>query len=137
MRCHDFHLSGYTVSKFGAEIVLHLVTPLEEAEESHIRFSDVDLYHFIHTGGTIIFDITEIPLAQILDQFWDRILEWERQYGGIGHLDRDDRTTYQAKLEADSYKAWDISSSVGFAGFVIARSIEDVTREHTRTAARG
>ncbi len=136
MRCHDFHLTGYEVRRFGAEIVLHLVDdyPPRPREESHIRFADVELYHFVHTGGTIIFGVEEVPLAEILDRFWDRILQWVHQHGGIDHWDRDDRLTYQAKLEADSYKAWEISSSIGFSGFVIAKAAEDVTHEYTPTA---
>ena len=124
IRCHDFHLSGYEVRQFGGEIVLHLK---RVDEESHIRFSGVELYHFVHTGGAIIFSIDEVPISRILDQFWERILHWAEQYGGVPHWDRDDRSTYQAKLEAVGYKAWDISSSIGFAGFVIAQSIADAT----------
>ena len=66
MRCHDFHLSGYEVRQFGGEIVLHLEVA---GEESHVRFSEVELYHFVHTGGTIIFGIDEVPVSQILDEF--------------------------------------------------------------------
>jgi hypothetical protein len=136
VRCHDFHLSGYDVRRFGAEIVLHLVDdyPPRPVEESHIRFSEVELYHFVHTGGTIIFGIDEVPVSQILDDFWERILQWAKQYGGVPHWDRDDRASYEAKLEADGCKAWEISSSIGFAGFVIAKSIADVTDEFTQTA---
>ena len=136
MRCHDYHLSGYDVRRFGAELVLHLVYdyPSSPREESHIRFSDVELYHFIHTGGTIIFDIDEVPLSQILDEFWDRILHWAHQHGGVPHWNRDDRPSYQAKLEKDGYQAWDISSSIGFTGFVIAKSIEDVTDQFATIA---
>jgi hypothetical protein len=131
MRCHDFHLPGYEVRQFGGEILLHLEVA---GEESHIRFSKVELYHFVHTGGTIIFGIDEVPVSQILDEFWERILHWAKQHGGVPHWDRDDRASYQAKIEADGYKAWDISSSIGFAGFVIAKSIADVTDEFTQTA---
>jgi len=134
VRCHDFHLSGYDVRAFGADVVLHLDWPGDSPEQSHIRFSGIALYHFVHTGGTIIFGIDEVPIAQILDEFWDRILHWAHQHGGVSHWDRDDRATYQAKLEAEGYKAWDISSSIGFAGFVIAKTIEDVTSEYTPTA---
>jgi hypothetical protein len=136
VRCHDYHLRSYEVRRSGAEIVLHLFDdyPPRPIEESHIRFIDVELYHFIHTGGTIIFGIDEVPIGQILDEFWDRISAWSHQHGGVPHLERDTRATYQAKLEAESYKAWDISSSIGFAGFVIAKSIEDVTHEYTPTA---
>ena len=136
MRYHDFHLSGYEVQKSGAEVVLHLVYdyPPTPSEESHIRFAHVELYHFVHTGGSIIVDIEEVPLSVILDQFWDQILHWACQYGGIPHWNRDDRTPYQAKLIADGYKAWDISSAIGFAGFVIAKSIHDVTNEYHQIA---
>ena len=135
MRCHDFHLSGYEVRQFGAEIILHLVYdyPSTPREESHIRFADVELYHFVHGGGTIIFGVDEVPVSQILDQFWERILHWATGRGGVAHWDRDDRDSYQAKLEAEAYKAWDISSSIGFEGFVIAKSIHDVTGEYTPT----
>jgi hypothetical protein len=136
VRCHDFHLAGYEVRQFGAEIVLHLLDdyPPRPAEQSHIRFADVELYHFVHTGGTIIFGIDEVPVSQILNEFWERILYWATQHGGVPHWDRDDRASYQAKIEADGYKAWDISSSIGFSGFVIAKSIADVTDEFTQTA---
>ncbi len=112
MRFHDFHLSGYDVRQFGAEVVLHLVSPRQGPEESHIRFTDVELYHFVHVGGTIIFGIDEVPVSQILDEFWERILRWAQQHGGVPHWDQDDRASYQAKIEADGYKAWDISSSM-------------------------
>lgn len=135
MRCHDFHLRGYSVSNFGSELVLHLVDGLRSpAQESHVRFTEIELYHFVHTGGTIIFGIDEVPVSQILDEFWERIAYWAPQYGGVRHWDRDDRTSYQAKLEADGYKAWEINSSIGFEGFVIAKSIEDVTDRFTKTA---
>lgn len=131
MRCHDFHLSGYDVRQSGDEVVLHLIYdyPPAPTEESHIRFSNVELYHFVHTGGSIISDIEEVPVARILDQFWNQILNWASLHGGVPHWNRDDRSSYQAKLEAAGYKAWDIRSAIGFSGFVIAKSINDVTHE--------
>jgi hypothetical protein len=135
VRCHDFHLSSYEVRQFGAEIVLHLLDdyPPRPAEWSHIRFADVELYHFLHTGGAIIFGIDEAPLVEILDEFWDRMREWYRQHGGIPHWD-DDRARYQDKLQTEGYRTWRISSSIGFAGFVIAKSIEDITDQFAPTA---
>jgi hypothetical protein len=135
MRYHDFYLTGYSVRRFGAEIVLHLLYkyPPKPEEESHIKFVDVELYHFVHTGSAIIIDILEIPLTEIFDRFWDRMAQWYRQHGGISHWD-DDRATYQTALEAESYKAWEIGSAIGFGGFIIATAIEDVTHEYTRTA---
>src|SRR4029077_1765303 len=68
MRFHDFHLRGYSVRKFGGEVVLHLIYdyPAQPPEESHIRFGDVEFYHFVHTGGAIILDIAEISLSDLL-----------------------------------------------------------------------
>src|SRR5690348_1324469 len=98
MRFHDFHLSGYSVYKFGDEIVLHLIYdyPLKPPEESHIRFNNVVFYHFVHTGSAIILDVVEVSLSEILDRFWNQMSEWHRQHG-ISRW-RDDRTKYQAAL---------------------------------------
>jgi hypothetical protein len=130
MHFHDFHLSGYSVRKFGGEIVLHLIYdyPPQPPEESHIRFDDVEFYHFVHTGGAIILDIAEVSLSEFLDRFGDRMSEWDRQHG-ISRWDAD-RAKYQAALESDSLRAWEIASAVAFSGIVIAKSIEDVTCEY-------
>ena len=47
MRCHDFHLTGYEVRRFGAEIMLHLAEdyPPRPREDSHIRFADVEFFN--------------------------------------------------------------------------------------------
>ena len=130
MRFHDFHLSGYSVRDFGGEIVLHLIYdyPPQPPEESHIRFGDVEFYHFVHTGGAIILDIAEIPLSEFITRFADRLAEWDRQHG-VSRW-HSDRTRHQAALASESFRAWEISSAVGFAGVVIAKTIEDVTREY-------
>jgi hypothetical protein len=54
--------------------------------------------------------------------------EWDRQHS-ISHW-HDDRAKYQATLESESLKAWEIASAVGFAGVVIAKTIEDITHEY-------
>jgi hypothetical protein len=134
MRYHDFHLAGYSVRQFGREIVLHLLYkyPPEPLVESHLRFSDVEFYHFVHTGGAIITDLDETSLTYILDCFWDRMDEWFHWHGGPSRSTKD-RAIYQQALEAESYKAWNIGSALGFAGVVIAKSIEDVTHEYSQT----
>jgi hypothetical protein len=129
VRYHDFHLTGYSVRNYGSELVLHLELPLGGDDESHVRFADVEAYHFVHTGGAIIVDILEIPLAELLDSDWNQLAERWRLHGAIPHWD-DDRAKYQATLEGHSYRAWDIGSAIDFGGFVIAKSIEDVTHDY-------
>jgi hypothetical protein len=124
MRYHDFHLEGYAVTKFGSEIVLNLVWNYPDApfERSCIRFSDVAAYHFIHTGGAIITDITDIPLADLFREHGDQIAEWRRLHGGFPHW-KDDRAEYTETLKRMGYSAWSIDSTIGFHGYVIARSV--------------
>ena len=54
--------------------------------------------------------------------------QWDRQHG-ISRWD-DDRAKYQAALESDSLRVWEIASAVGFAGVVVAKTIQDVTSEY-------
>ena len=124
MRFHDFHLAAYTVSDYGATIVLELVYdyPEKARETSRIKFSDVATYHFIHTGGAIILDIAELPLPELLQQIGDQLAEWWQLHGGYAHWS-DDRAKYLATLEQGGYHAWVIASAVGFEGFVIAKSV--------------
>ena len=129
MRFHDFHLAGYTVSDFGGTIVLELVYdfPEQPREMSRIKFSDVAAYHFVHTGGAIIVDIAEVPLAELLQRVGDQLAELWRQHGGFPHWS-DDRTEYLVTLEKHGYHAWAIESAVGFEGFVIAKSVGEAPK---------
>jgi hypothetical protein len=81
---HDFHLEGYTVSKFGGEIVLDLVSD-DSDETSKIRFADVAAYYFVHTGGGIILEITERSIAELIHQVGDQLAEWWRLHNGFQH----------------------------------------------------
>ena len=133
MRYHDFHLEGYAVTKFGGEIVLDLVWnyPDSPFERSRILFTDVATYHFIHTCGAIITEITETSLPDLLTKYGDQLANWERMYG-VSHW-KDDRTKYIETLQQKGYSAWVIHSAIGFHGFVIARSVgEDTRRNETR-----
>ena len=127
MRFHDFHLEGYTVSKFGCEIVLELFLEYADKprEESRIRFSDVVAYDFLHTGAAIITDIDEVPISEFVQKLGDQLAESWRCHGGYRHWD-DDRTKYIATLEQNGYHAWTIGSAIGFEGFIIAKSVGEV-----------
>ena len=124
MQLRDFHLTGYTVSANGSRIVLHLeyAYPGQPKEASHIEFSDVAAYHFVHTGSAVITDVEEVPLADLLEAVGTRMAEWWRRHGALLHWS-DDRGVYLANLESNGYRSWEISSSIGFEGFVIARRL--------------
>lgn len=124
MRYHDFHLVGYTVSDFGNTITLHLVYdyPGQAKEESVIQFSDVALYHFVHTGSAIITNINEELIENLLHWNWSNLSEWSRLHGDYDLWDNDS-IIYQAKLKEAGYRGWSIVSAIGFYGFVIAKAV--------------
>jgi hypothetical protein len=126
VRFHDFHLESYTVTRFGAEITLHLVYDYagQRRETSAIRFSDVEAYHFVHTGGAIITDIAEAPVAEVFARV-DQLADWQRLHGGYSHW-HDDRSDYVAALQQQGCRAWTIDSAIGFAGFVIGRAVDEI-----------
>ena len=123
MKFHDYHLSSYKVLDRGETIEFHLVYgyPGEETDESDIRFSGVTLYHFINSQGTIITDIEEISLEQHILSIEAELSEWNRMYG-IKYWGSD-VTSYIAKLQAMDLKVWEITSAIGFYGFVIAKKV--------------
>ncbi|HEY5346353.1 MAG TPA: hypothetical protein VIK62_08430 [Verrucomicrobiae bacterium] len=125
MNYHDYHLRSYSVSDFGNTITLDLVCdyPNSPKDESKIEFTDVVAYHFIHTGGTIITEIDEIPVIELLEKVGDSLLEWSHQHGGLKFLNKD-LSAYKTKLEGEGYKSWSIESVIGFEGFVIAKKVE-------------
>ena len=81
----------------------------------------------MHTGGTIIFDIEEIPVAKLLDDIWAEMTEWWRLHGGYVYWE-DDKDRYRSALETKGYKGWSITSSIGFEGFVIAKSVAEIAQ---------
>jgi|KBSMisStaDraftv2_1062788.scaffolds.fasta_scaffold05608_17 hypothetical protein len=126
MRYHDYHLRDYEVSHFGKRITLRLVYdyPGKPYDESHIEFADVALYNFTHTGGAIITDIEETPLVELITELKPSLQIWGRQQGIDGW--RDTAENYHEALLKQGHRSWRIESAIGFSGFVIARSVEQV-----------
>jgi hypothetical protein len=50
------------------------------------------------------------------------LAECWREHGGYVHWN-DDREAYRASLEGKGYRAWNLTSAVGFAGFIIAKRV--------------
>ena len=125
MRYHDYHLDRYEVSNRGEVIIFYLVYgyPGEETDESVIKFTDVVLYHFIHTTGAIITDIYEEPIREFVEKWSKEITEWNRMLGVS--LWKDSLENYAKTLESKALKVWCIESAIGFYGFVVAKAVEN------------
>jgi hypothetical protein len=123
MRYHDFQLDGYTVRDLGRSVVLQL--SFRSAQEglvaSRIEFTEVSVYHFVHTTGAILLEIDEQPIREFVPKQEAFLTAAARQQGlRLWHSDLAD---YTARLEQEGLRAWVIGSAIGFAGFVIARGI--------------
>jgi hypothetical protein len=134
VKYHDYHLSDYEVSDFGKRVTLRLVYnyPGKPRDESHIEFADVALYNFTHTAGSIITHIEEVPVVELIAEIASSLKIWVREQGVDGWADTAEN--YAQSLLKLGRKAWRIDSAIGFAGFVIARSVEQVW---PRTAVEG
>ena len=123
MRYHDYHLESYKVFERGESITFNLVYGYagEETDKSTIEFKGVALYHIVNTTGAIITDIEEISISSFLSDLSSEVTEWNRMYG-VSYW-KSDLAGYVSYLESNSYKAWEITSAIGFYGFVIAKEI--------------
>jgi len=126
MRYHDFRLHGYRVADFGKRITMELFSDYagEPRHESWIEFSDVALYNFTHTAGAIITEIEEVSLENLLTDERASLEAWNQQQGVGGW--KDSIEGYRHFLESEGLKAWRIDSAMGFHGFVVARSVDEV-----------
>jgi hypothetical protein len=124
MKYHDFHLRGYSVEDFGARIVLDLVCdhPDQKKEESRIEFCDVACYSFDHASGAIITDIEELDVATLAREEGQKLAFLARQHG-LKYW-KADISDYIATIQKEQLRGWRIDSAIGFAGFVIARTVE-------------
>lgn len=90
-------------------------------ERTDVRFEGVLGYLFLDSLGGILLDILEDSIERVLEEFADEIAKWSRLSGWPGgSFGRGDT---RAHLEAASARAFRVHSSIGFEGFVIARSL--------------
>lgn len=123
MKYHDYHLESYEVFERGESITFNLVYGYsgEETDKSIIKFNGVALYHIINTTSAIITDIEEVSISALLSEASSEVIEWNRMYG-VKYW-KSDFASYLQYLESNAFKAWEITSAIGFYGFVIAKEI--------------
>ena len=120
MRYHDFHLKEYTVSNHGAIVTLCLIKTegsapeAKQKVESHIEFSDVETYNFIHSGGAILTDILEVSLEQMINEVYPKLAEWSIQIGPPTWYWKETAAEYLNSLQERGCRAWWIYSDRRF-----------------------
>ena len=75
LRFHDYHLQKYEVSDHGktAKLYLGFGYPGKETDFSEITFTEVAIYHFVHTAYSIITDIENVPISTLFENERDNL----------------------------------------------------------------
>ena len=131
MTFHDWHLLGYSVTNGGTQITLHLTWdyPDQPVKFSDLRFSGVIAYHFMHTTGAIILDIEENDAGRFISEHAD-FFSLSAKSLGLRHW-TGDIAAYTRDATARGLRAWTISSSIGFEGWIIAQNVEEDQNKRT------
>jgi hypothetical protein len=124
---HDNFLVSYEVLCEQKEIRLRTeFRDRQPIEHTEILFRGVEAYYFHHDNfRTIIFDIMEIPIDDILAE--DRVRFQEgRRYGWPAW--NDSEAAMRAHLSQRGVRGFSLSSSIGMCGWILAISMERIQR---------
>jgi hypothetical protein len=121
---HDNVLVSYEVLCAQREIRFHtLCDGVQPIEHTDIIFRGVEGYYFYNDNlETIIFDVMEIPVEDILTDDKARFEEGCR-FDWPGRWSRSDETR-RAYLAEHGVRGFGLSSSYGMSGWVLAKSME-------------
>lgn len=120
---HDNTLLGYNVDSRFRKITVQTERPESEGRVDVI-FSEVTGYLFEHDPfGTIFYGIEEVDPNLLMKNNWDLIQDGCRESGWFGAWAQSlERAT--AHFAANSIKGYELSSSIGMSGWVLAKSME-------------
>ena len=124
---HDNEITSYDVDILNKKIVLHTTYEVREVNEStDIIFEDVLTHCFDDViYSNIIFSICDLEIEKFIEDYHEKLKDRKNMGWPIFY---DDESQLLQKLKDNNYKVFEIDSSLGLSGFVIAKSIAiDVT----------
>lgn len=123
---HDYHLNGYSVEGAKRQITFDVSWPYESSidiKRASVVFTEVEGYFFEHDlGGNILYSISEEPLEAFLSQNAERF-EQEKKWGWPLFWRGSIGQTLE-HLSGKQAKCFEISSSYGLSGWVLASKVE-------------
>jgi hypothetical protein len=123
---HDNFLASYEVNCETRQIKLYTKPDPRDPARREVRprtivFNGVEGYQFENDAfGNIIFSLSAIPVEQLLADHGSRIAESHRMAGAPGPWAADLASAAQA-LTAMGIQAFDLSSSYGLSGWILAK----------------
>jgi hypothetical protein len=123
---HDYHLTGYAVDGTNARITFEVSWPYESEADigrAVVVFSGVEGYFFEHDlGANILYSLAEQPLEPFLAEHAEHF-ERERKWGWPLFWKGGVEQT-ATHLAAKHVKCFEVSSSYGLSGWVLATNVE-------------
>jgi hypothetical protein len=121
---HDNNIYGYTVNCGGQQIVLYTEFSGQAGMEyTDVVFDGVVAHHFERVlKGNILFDIEEVEPEAIVKQ-WAELFALQKSYGWPG-IDYTEPEQLIGILKQRGVKGFDIGSSYGMSGWVLAETME-------------
>jgi hypothetical protein len=137
MHAHDNHLIGYAVDGRNRRIVLHTedVHGTNPPHRLDVVFENVQLYQFPCANlVSIVLEILEQPLRQALEKRKSELDEAFRRCGWPECWDSEPsrQEACMRELEARGLRFFEIESSIGFEGWVVAERFEYVAAPPSR-----
>jgi hypothetical protein len=127
---HDDYLVGYEVDCEAREIKLHIKPATWATEQAGrtVIFTGVEAYHFENDAfGNIIFDLELVAMEAFVSEYRDELAESFRMCGALRTWVSDPDEASRL-LSEKGVQAFDLSSSLGLTGWVLAREASVVPR---------
>lgn len=126
-RWHDYHLTAFAVDGAAGRISLDVSWPYEteiDVRRARVVFSGVLGYFFEHDlGGNILYSISEEAIEPFLRENAERFRA-EQKWGWPLFWKGDVQSTERHLADSGAH-LFEISSSYGLSGWVLARAGED------------
>ena len=124
-RIHDTQVVAYSADSRSARVELVLRDgPKEDAPVFQLVFSGVAAHQFEYPlMPSWVFGLEEIPAVELLAREWDNFQQGTRLTGWPGAW-ADSQEQAEAYCNEQGLRGFDLESSYGFDGWVLAQSVE-------------
>jgi len=123
---HDSQVIAYSADSLSGEVLLHLRAGPEGSPLFDLKFHGAIAHQFPYPlMPSWVFDLVPVPADELLAREWDIIAEGHRLVGWPGAW-ADSLKNAQAFCRAECVTGYDLETSYGMHGWVLAKSVERV-----------
>jgi len=124
MFVHDSQVLAYSADSRSGEVLLHLREGNEGSPLFDLRFHGVVAHQFPYPlMPSWVYDLATVSADELLEREWTAIAEGFRLVGWPGHW-ADSLASAQAYCRQQGVTGYDLETSYGMTGWVLAKSVE-------------